>query len=581
MAYILNSIKSSTIFRNFVTAQNNPNLRSTTGILNKFDEPTYLSFKVRFDSGELNYNSALVTANYDWMPHPLLESKTIVTYKDRPKYSSITYLQDSDETNRAELLTEFQEKLNILQNHYQWYFQSITGIQDLFNINTKRGFRVPEDFRLTIKCLEGVDLRMSYLMSLYRRIAWDDEYQRWILPDMMRYFKLRIYVTEFRSFHIPFNQNYNSLTQDVGDGKKVTSTSQVSSEDIIGNTGNSAEYMALQLIDYYMPTFVIDCEQCEFDIESNPYLYLADMNVTTPNEATAEIKIKVGKARILQHFPQFKHAFLDDFALNKPGGRRLDVQSTPGASLIGVTISSPTIDEGPNKGHKESRILDNGDAGEPHISGMPWWERANSNELIKQTGNAVEETWTENAIKFGEAFIRNTVEKVIDKATITPIPGIGVSLSQATTVIESKDIFSVFALVRQALRNISEGTLAPSAKLDDAIIDGTLMAIMNSLSKSEATDPPSMALAQAANIILNDRGAWEKIKDYSLATDLLSKGESNLPNSITSPTTQASTIAESIRNDKSWATSSQNSLSAQKGLIFEGAPSSATSKKEI
>jgi len=574
---MINIVKGSTIYKNFLSAELNPLLRTTTAVLNKFDEPTYLSFKIRFDTNDLNYNMSTATANYDWMPHPLLETKSADGYREREKYSSITYLQDSDEFTRAALLTEFQEKLNAIQDNYQWYFQSVSGVDQLFNIKPQRGYRVPEDFRLTIRCMEGLDLRMSYLMALYRRIAWDDEYQRWILPDMMRYFRLRVYVTEFRSFHVPFNQNYQTLLQDTGNGNPsqvnpINSQSQITSQDLVGNNGNSREYMALQLIDYFMPTYVIDCEQCEFDIESDPYTYLADLNVTNTNEAVTEFKIKVGKARILQYFPQFKHPFLDDYTLNKLNGRRLDF----------ATGNYITQDGGANQGHVEARILDTGAIPEPHISGMPFRQNANT-DITGQTGKAVEATWTDNAVKFGEAFVKNTVKEVVDKAKITPIPGLGVSFSQASTVLESKDIFSVFGLVRQALRNVSEGELAPSARLSGEIaVDQAFRDMLNSISKSTATDIPTQKLAQAANIILNDQGVWQALKDYSLATDLVTKNEQNIPNAIKSPTTQSSTINTDIRNDNSWATSNQNSLGAQKGVVYEGLPSSqATIKTQI
>ena len=55
--------------------------------------------------------------------------------------------------------------------------------------------------KLTIKCLEGLDQKITQLMQLYRKAAWDDVYQRWILPDMMRFFTMRIYVSEMKLFH--------------------------------------------------------------------------------------------------------------------------------------------------------------------------------------------------------------------------------------------------------------------------------------------------------------------------------------------------------------------------------------------
>jgi hypothetical protein len=51
-----------------------------------------------------------------------------------------------------------------------------------------------------VECWEGLDLKIRTLMEFYRKAAWDDVYQRWILPENMRQFKMIIYVFERRTF---------------------------------------------------------------------------------------------------------------------------------------------------------------------------------------------------------------------------------------------------------------------------------------------------------------------------------------------------------------------------------------------
>jgi hypothetical protein len=43
-------------------------------------------------------------------------------------------------------------------------------------------------------------LKVKTLLQLYRKAAWDDAWQRWILPENMRQFKMIIYVFERRMF---------------------------------------------------------------------------------------------------------------------------------------------------------------------------------------------------------------------------------------------------------------------------------------------------------------------------------------------------------------------------------------------
>jgi hypothetical protein len=44
-------------------------------------------------------------------------------------------------------------------------------------------------------------MKIRTLMELYKKAAWDEVYQRWILPENYRQFKLIIYVFERRTFH--------------------------------------------------------------------------------------------------------------------------------------------------------------------------------------------------------------------------------------------------------------------------------------------------------------------------------------------------------------------------------------------
>ena len=90
--------------------------------------------------------------------------------------------------------------LKDIQNNFPYYFYSIEGLSSLNKIDPKTGRRANEG-ELTIKCYEGIDLKITQLLQMIRKVMWDDIYQRWALPDMMRYFSMRIYISEIRTFH--------------------------------------------------------------------------------------------------------------------------------------------------------------------------------------------------------------------------------------------------------------------------------------------------------------------------------------------------------------------------------------------
>ena len=65
----------------------------------------------------------------------------------------------------------------------------------------------------------------------------------------------------------------------------------------------------------------------------------------------------------------------------------------------------------------------------------------------------------------------------------------------------------------------------PSSRLEgDLKTDEIMKAFLIQLTQSEATDGDALIFKEAANQVLNDKGMWEKIKDYSLATDLIGMG---------------------------------------------------------
>ena len=550
----------------------------------RFDEPTYLSFKLVFgDTDEqVLYNQANNVALYDFMPHPLFEKSSLnnadtATFDDTQSteiniqefYSSIQYLQNANEYTRAILLKEFIEKFNVLQHDYPYYFKSITGIHDLIKVNPASGQRV-QNKKISIECLDSIDLRMTYLMNLYRKIAWDDIYQRWVLPDMMRYFTLKIYIAEFRNIHIP-TTNINAVISGLGN-------------DPI-STGQSVP-VYLKILDTILPVWEIKCEMCEFDFESISYKYLDELSVyKLPEQATVNIGIKVGNVKEIQMYPLFQNSFLSDKRLNQ----RDRSVSENSAIQIG-NIHSPTLQLAQNRdiinepnisGTKPNSSLSslefetnkilseattNSGLGEHTIDQTKDWSRATNLTGVKHKGGTsiyVEKdienkiytggvfdgqletvplgtdatnpaTWTSNAITFGKAFASNFIKSQIDKAKINPIPGLGVSFREAQAVMEGKNFIGALGMIRKGISQVSGAYSAtPSSELSNPINTDKIMGkFLEVLSQSTATDEYSAGLISTATDALSNSNTMRQIKDYSMATDLIGPGEVNVPNKI-------------------------------------------------
>jgi len=499
-------------------------------ISSRYDQPTYMSFKLVFaQNRDINYNDAgkLIqrTLNYDIMPHPLFGEQGSDNVSDRETYSAIDYLIDSNEYTRAEMMKEFIDTFNELQNNFQWYFKSIDGVEDLLKINVESGRRILSDKRLTIHTMEGIDLRMSHLLNLYRKIAWDDTYQRWVLPEMMRYFTLRIYITEFRTFH---------------EARIEDQTSTVTKDD-----------MVLRILDDILPTWIIECEMCEFDIESFKFNYLNSLDVSeTPGEATTSFSIKVGKIYETQIFKIFRNAYLVDKSLN--GSDRL-------VSFDGGYKFDSTKEEQNNNEIKNACAIKIGqntinDSGteDVHISGLPFNQYANSTDLIG-SADTNKNTWISNALTSGVALATNYVNEKIDKLKMTPIPSLGFSVTELGAALESKNIFTALGLVRKAINNVSEGTIEPSEKLSEDLVDSSFKSFLLGIVSSAATSS-NLELSSAANTALNDKGVWEALKDFSKSTNLVGPGEQNAESKIENGNIYKDNALLNSQNDRSKAT---------------------------
>jgi hypothetical protein len=558
-----------------------------------YDEPTYMTFRVMFgQSSAIWSGTSLLNTNYDRMPHPLFVNqqvdatskqgeggKTVLEF-NRNFYSTIDYLRDSNEFTRAEMLKEFINIWQDLQKNFQWYFQSIEGVADLLKIVPERGKRVGKDVMLTFNMLEGIDQRISYLLNLYKKIAWDDVYQRWVLPDMMRFFDIQIYITEFRTFHQS------------------------------GVTLNSDEPVFLQILNGILPTYLVECEMCEFDLNSFDYSYRNKLSVAdSPEMTTVNFKVKVGNVNEISIYPLFTHFIMDDKKLNgidrskekgimkDKDGRVLNAVGGFSGGAVGIgmvpflnfqELEYVSTKNGDMRYRDLDKVAQDTFFQKEHVSGAPFIDQGygnlrNSTPNYSTDVNSVDptkpETWVGNAITFGKSFATNLANTVIDKAKMTEIPGLGVSFNEAASAIESKDFTSVLALIRKSITRYMENTLPPSSQLEKKI-DTTFKEFLVGITQSEATDQDSLEIVKTANQILSDRGKWETVRDLSYATNMTSQNEKNIPVTIESGNQYKQYVTTSTQNNKSKATEDPNIIKT--GIIYEGLPSSeATNSPKI
>ena len=287
---------------------------------NNYDEPTYLSFRIDFDFDCDNPGDG-----YNELPHALLNviTKDFVGHTQSPdfinninpddrkhiindpdnksgmmnilqpnkQYSAFNYLYYAlGERERARMLLQFKMGLYDLVKYCPYYITSINGLGNLMKVIPNNGIRVPSDSAvLTLKCNEAIDMRVSQIMNLYRKVAWDDVYQRWILPDIMRYFRMYIYISEIRVFHS--TSVTPSGVSDTLSSVGVDTTTPVPLLD------NSDFVLINSAINNNMPTIKLECNMCEFDM-SDTMSHINDLSSSKSNEPIQPtIKIKIGNIK--------------------------------------------------------------------------------------------------------------------------------------------------------------------------------------------------------------------------------------------------------------------------------------------
>ena len=321
----------------------------------RWDEPTYLTFKIEFDFDDV-YSRLTSQMSFDDIPQGLLilpvtrlesdpgktlellvkdldpydgqgqgsgfeESlissdsgynqkirKYIGNVSDDKRYSAIEYLLRRNEDYRAFCLAKFLQGLTALQNEYQYYFQEIQGLDALSGLTPDRGWQIDKNAVITIKCLEGLDQKVKYLFYLYREAAWDADYQRWILPDIYRYFKMNIFVSEIRTFHQSnFAESGAAADLLTSIGTKYVNKWANQFLDKVADWTKGAidvninmDLQRLNIISTAVPITCFRCEMCDFDIARNMYSDSYSINNDKPEESV--LKIRVKKCEILNHW---------------------------------------------------------------------------------------------------------------------------------------------------------------------------------------------------------------------------------------------------------------------------------------
>lgn len=245
--------------------------RGFLGSLDPKEDPTFLTFSIDF-----RLDLSLFEDSIGLHQSPLFNEE------EGSAFSAMNYLINREFVPEAVRLKKFKDILKYITENAPWYYQSISGLKNLWKANTNMEQNYKgKDAVLTIETLEALDLKISYLADLYRKSIYDGVFMREIIPDNLRYFAMDIYVSEFR--------NLRTLTE-----------TAVFNNIITNKTTEKLATQGLDLLrgasDYFEnnASFIrYECRFCEFDFsESMPGQ--DTYSVHNPEMGANSFKIKVG-----------------------------------------------------------------------------------------------------------------------------------------------------------------------------------------------------------------------------------------------------------------------------------------------
>lgn len=330
-----------------------------------FQDPTILGFRVIVYPYPLDGSNAFEFdtsfADYDFMQHSLL-------MQENRSSSSINYLRSIREYGRADLLSNFIQHFYNILKYAPWYIKDITGLNDVFKTDTKNNMRAYEK-QLVFNCNESIDLKITALLDMYRNIAWDSKYQRWMLPDIMRYFKMDIYVTELRYFHKPVKQeNQYNTNEDI--------TTIGVREERVGTVEYDSQKYGLEYAEEYISVQKYSFTECEFDLNSFELNYLTQtFNTNDAPIAEAKFAIKYGNVEYVADY-KILDMFIDDWALSL------------GTSDQSLDIMERVLGE---KMNKSERLVATYQPNDPANYDQQNWDKDNKNSMI-EAGRALKRT---------------------------------------------------------------------------------------------------------------------------------------------------------------------------------------------
>jgi len=178
-----------------------------------YTDPTLLSFDLILHPTLMFNTDDSVEAG----PRPTFDIDSMLNaFEDNTKNVIATphiYLKNLGETTRDKLWKRFALGLPNLLKQQQWRIQSIEGVDSILTgiLNIKDGYQGSGDEKVTITCIEDINLTMFNLFDIYRECVYDTRYKRQLIPNNLLKFDCTIAIKDRRAIKWDSKASNSSL----------------------------------------------------------------------------------------------------------------------------------------------------------------------------------------------------------------------------------------------------------------------------------------------------------------------------------------------------------------------------------
>ena len=234
-------------------------------------------------------------------------------------------------SSRCSSLLAFQNMIKSVNTKSPWFIKSIDGLDKLLSVPISRSYignstpiKNHRSGVLSFNCMESIDLRITAMADFYRKAVYDPTFNRVMLPNNLRKFRMWIIVTELRNMHLsqnlsdvlnPFNNsavsNVASMVSSIAQTSGINNSTPSNPNVTKPESGQNGVYDTLSKLEPYI--FMYQLDNCEFDFDE--YSHIPSSLSNEGNNKPTENRFKIHVGRITEKKTQYN--ILSDLIKNQ------------------------------------------------------------------------------------------------------------------------------------------------------------------------------------------------------------------------------------------------------------------------